>query len=151
MTGPPVVATKIYTAFDKPPSVPMEGLKWDKSLTKQSEAKATDINVIMARYEKTGVIPVSKRQAFFADVSTVADYRSVIERVRAVSEYFMEQPAELRAEFENDPAVFLDFISDPQNVGELRELGLLEEEGEAPPVEEVAPAPAEGVEIPPQE
>lgn len=111
----------------------------DVSLTRQSEADAADINKIMARYEKTGVLPVSQREALFIDVSEMGDYRSAVEQVELVNEYFRQLPAKVRAEFDNEPARLLDFMSDPANEARARELGLVEKEepsaGSVPPVE----------------
>lgn len=149
MTGIPVVGPP-YSKAVHPPKVRLSG--FGKGKTKQSELQQADVNWIVAKYDKTGVIPVSKRQAFYADVSTIGDYRSVMERVQEAAEFFMQQPASLREEFENDPAKFLDYVS-TATPDQLREKGLLEAEGEEPPVElpvEPAPAPpaVEGSEIP---
>lgn len=125
------------------PDAPYEGATTvlackDVSLTRQSEADAADINKIMARYEKTGVLPVSQREALFIDVSEMGDYRSAVEQVELVNEYFRQLPAKVRAEFDNEPARLLDFMSDPANEGRARELGLVEKEepsaGSVPPV-----------------
>lgn len=133
---------------NRPP--PVVSGPYGKGRTKQALAKEADINVIMARYDKTGVIPVSKRQGFYADVSTMGDYRAVMERVQEAAEFFWQQPAELRAEFKNDPALFLDYVSNASE-DDLREKGLLEAEGENPPAEEVAAPPVETPEIPASE
>lgn len=145
MVGPQPVRGPPYSQANKPPTV--KSGPFGKSRTKQSEARQADINWIVAKYEKTGIIPVSQRAGFFADVSTVGDYRAVLDRVQEAGEFFMQQPAALRAEFENDPTKFLDFVS-TATADQLREKGLLEAEGEEPPVEEVPPA-AEAAEIPP--
>lgn len=146
MTGPVTVKGPPYSKAHKPPAVKLSG--FGKGKTKQSELGQADINLIVAKYDKTGIIPVSKRQAFYADVSTIGDYRSVMERVQEAAEFFMQQPADLRAEFENDPAQFLDFVSSA-SPDELREKGLLEAEGESPPLEEpVVPPAVETPEIP---
>lgn len=130
----------IYTAYNPPPSVPY--VCTGKSLTRQSEAKDCDVNVIMARYEKTGVIPVQSREAFYADVSEMGDYRTAVHQVKMAEEYFGSLPARVRSEFDNDPAAFLDFVSDPENRGKMVELGLLPPET----AEEVGPDPGRGPE-----
>lgn len=134
--------TTFYTRWNPPPKKRLACK--DKSRTRQSEAKACDINVIMARYTKTGIIPVQMREAFYADVSEMTDYRQVVDRIKFASEFFMRQPAELRARFANDPAMFLDFVADPANRDELVELGLLPKPGEEIP-ESVPEAPPEAV------
>lgn len=115
---------------------------WGPSLTRQSELKSADINLIMAKFEKTGVLPPATREGFFADVSTVGDYRDALDRVKMADGYFLNLPPKIRAKFENDPAVFLDFVSDPANLPEIEELGLIVKEGEkVPPPEPSAAKP----------
>ncbi len=121
-----------YTAADRPPKVVLTD--FDVSKTRQSEAAATNINTIMARYDKTGVLPVDSRQAFYADVSQMGDYRTALEQVRVADDAFMALPANVRAQFENDPALFLDFTSDPANRDQMREMGLIEKKPEDEPV-----------------
>lgn len=128
-----------YTYRDRPPRVRVDG--FEKSRTRQSEAAACDINNIMRRYEQTGVLPVDGREAFYADVSQMGDYRTALEQVRLANEAFLELPAGLRRRFDNDPAAFLDFTSDPANRKEMQELGLIEPD----PVVEGPPGPAENV------
>lgn len=139
------MAVKHYTAVDRPPRTPLDG--FDKSRTRQSEAKACDVNVIMARFEKTGVLPVVNRQAFFADVSELGDYRSVVHNIRAAEDYFMSLPASVRARVDNDPAQFLDWVSNPDSRDELIQLGLLE--ADADPVTNEPPTAAAAAEPPP--
>lgn len=112
---------------------------WGKSRTRQQDADYADINKIMAKYIKTGVLPVATRQGFFDDVSTVGDYREAIERVEHAEKWFMALPPKIRFKFENDPAQFLDFVSNPENMSEIEEMGLIESEQIAPakPVEAV--------------
>lgn len=119
---------------------------WGKSLTRQSELKSADINVIMAKYVKTGVLPVATREGFFADVSTVGDYREALHRVMQAEDYFYKVPPQIRKRFENDPAKFLDFISDPKNLPEIEEMGLIE--GTRPKKKPEVPPPDQGGSVP---
>lgn len=118
----PEEPVKIYTAYDPPPKNGLGG--FEPTRTRQSEAGATDINQIMKKYEKTGMLPLSTRQAFFADVTGLVDYRTAIDRVRAAESAFMQLPADLRSRFDNDAATFLDWAALPDNAAELAELGL---------------------------
>lgn len=111
----------------------------EKSLTRQAGAEEADINFIMKRYEKTGVLPLETQERVFADVSELGSFREAMDVVRAAEESFMSLPARVRARFENDPVAFVDFCSDPGNRDELVQLGLVEPAAEAAPV-----APAEG-------
>ncbi len=115
---------RIYSTYDPPPGQVL--LCSEESRTRQSEAAACNINNIMARYETTGVLPVQDRQGFFADVSTMGDYRQAMDQVDRGEKAFMQLPAKVRSRFNNDAADFLDFVSDPTNRDEMREMGLLE-------------------------
>jgi phage internal scaffolding protein len=46
----------------------------------------------------------------------------------AAQDSFLALPAKVRARFDNDPALFVDFASDEANRDELKALGLLREE-----------------------
>jgi len=107
-------------------------------MTRQSDLDASDINVMMKRYEKTGVLPVGSLDAVFADVSTIGCYQEALERIRVAEGAFLELSPGIRERFANDPVLFLDFASRPENRAELGSLGVLPE-AEAPKV--VAPAP----------
>lgn len=131
----------IYHASKVPPGVQVRCQ--DKSLARQSEAEGCDINVIMKRYEKTGLLPqVVGGAAFFADVSELGDYRTVVENIRLAEAAFGQLPADLRSRFRNDVAEFLDFVSDPANAGELVKLGLVEDPGQLELLPEDAAAKA---------
>lgn len=132
-----------YTALNPPPKVRL-ACPPEEGRTRQSERDSADINQIVARYVKTGEIPVSDRAQMFADVSEMPDYRTALDNVLFAQGLFEAQPAKVRKEFDNDPAKFLDFCSDPENQDRMREMGLLPEDGPVLPVEEpAADAPAE--------
>lgn len=138
------MTTKIFTAYDPPPSVGID-FAGEKSLTRQSEAKDCDINVIMARFEKTGMLPQTARDALYLDVSAMPDYRQTMDQINTARDYFMSLPAMLRSKFNNDPATFLDFMSDDNNRQQAIELGLLPEPEsiEAPPAPLAPPTGSE--------
>jgi len=101
-----------------------------RSRTHQSFAKDADINNIMSRYKKTGVLVdprliSSSRVPRFGDFSDIPDYATVVSRVQQAEKDFMTLPASVRAKFDNDVANALNFISDRANVKESVALGLL--------------------------
>lgn len=105
-------------------------------LTKQSFKDQCDIHKILSQYARTGRLThVSSRPSMFIDVSDLPDYRSALQNVKEAEVLFMSLPSATRLQFKNDPAVFLDFCTDPENEGELRELGLLPPD-DIPAVEE---------------
>lgn len=118
----------------------------EPSLTKQAMQQECDINYIMKRFEKTQTIThLSKRQAYFADVSEVPDFAAAVDIVRKADEMFSSLPAQIRKEFDNDAARYVQFCSDPANLERMRELGI----ADPLPVQEVVQVqvmnpPAEG-------
>lgn len=109
----------------------------EESMTQQDDAKDCDINVIMRRYQKTGQLPNVLGTALGGDFTETADYREMVEQIQKADELFKEIPADIRGRFLNDPARFIQFASNPDNLPELRKLGLAEPE--RPPPKEPAP------------
>lgn len=102
----------------------------DPSLAQQQFKDDADINVLLERFKVTGQLPQGVVLPSYGDFSTVVDFRSANDAIRRARDSFMELPAALRARFQNDPQVFLEFCSDKANLPELRKLGLAPE---APP------------------
>ncbi len=110
------------------------------SRTKQSFAKDADINNILAKFLKTGVLGsglVSERIGAFADVSSGDSYRNVLDKVAAAEASFMTLDSDVRFRFDNKVANVLDFLADPDNHDEAVELGLIE--APAPPEAPLGP------------
>ncbi len=94
--------------------------------THQSMADECDINRIMARFEKDGVLThVAKFDGKYGDFTGAMDYHSAYNQVILAGEMFMSLPASIRDVFDNDPGMFLAFAEDPDNEDEMREMGLL--------------------------
>lgn len=101
----------------------------DPGVTKQSDLKETDINFLFKRFEKTGQLPdLIVKNGHYGDYSSVPDYQQALDIVRLAEEQFSNLDVDLRNRFENDPAKFLDFASNPVNARELRKMGLLNSE-----------------------
>ena len=102
----------------------------DDGLTQQHFKDETDINNIMAKFAKTGLVDhVNKVTGSYGDFSTVQDYQLHLDQVMAAQTAFMELPSQIRRRFDNDPAHLLAFLNDPANRDEAVALGLVE----APP------------------
>lgn len=135
-------------AYDKHQRFPTEFSGETK--TKQSFARECDINHLMAKYQKTGLIDhVNKHQGNYSDLTDVPNYHDALNKVISAQNSFDSLPSSLRNKFENDPALFLDFVSDESNKNEMIELGLIPNsvtpvEPSQPPVENDPPASAEG-------
>ncbi len=125
------------------------------SRTKQSFRDECDINLIMARYVKSGVVDhVAKHRGSYGFATSLTFHDSMNLVVRAQS-MFDELPAEVRKRFGNSPGDFLDFVQDPANAEAMREMGLGEpvapEAIEPPAAPTVTPpaAPVEPEALPP--
>ncbi len=95
--------------------------------TKQSLRKETDINFIMAKYEKTGLVDhLSKHGGDYGFASSV-DFHECMNVVTKAEQMFEDLPAEVRRRFNEEPGAFLDFVVDPENREELIDLGLASE------------------------
>lgn len=121
----------------------------DVALTVQSEARDCDINEIMKRYEKTGLLPhLNRFEGVYGDVGPSVDYHEAMNIVVKAQEMFMELPAQLRARFGNDPGEFMKFVQDPENAEEMVKLGIAEVREPEKPVEvvvkEMPAAPEDG-------
>ncbi len=98
------------------------------SRTKQSFRDECDINHILRQFNVTGQLPVGSVQPQYGDFSGITDYQSALNAVMAAQDSFLQLPAKVRAKFDNDPALFVEFASDEANRDEMKALGLLHEE-----------------------
>lgn len=98
----------------------------EKSMTQQSFKDECDINIIMSRYLKTGVLPenINQLAAQYLDCSEL-DFLEAQNIVAGAKSLFTELPSSVRNQFENDPAQLLAFLNDPNNAQAAAELGLL--------------------------
>lgn len=114
-------------------------------ITRQEFADECDINTLMARYEKSGVINhIARSQGNYFDASDVPDLAAALAIVAHAEDAFMRLPAKSRAEFDNDAIRWTEFAGDPANIGKMREWGLAPPEAVPEPpmrVEVVNPAP----------
>lgn len=113
-----------------------------KGRTKQSFKAECDINTIVSRFLRTGILDFAQKNEPRYGDTTGIEYQSAMNTVAAAKSLFNELPAALRNRFENEPAQFLDFVQDEDNREEATELGLLKPV--EPPEEPAAipPAPA---------
>lgn len=98
----------------------------EQSMTKQSFKEECDINTLVRQFGITGQIPTDVRQPQYGDFTAVTDYQTALNAVIAAQESFAAMPADVRRRFANDPALFVEFCSDPANRDEAIKLGLIE-------------------------
>lgn len=93
--------------------------------TKQSFKAECDINTIVSRFLRTGILDFAQKHEPRYGDTTGIEYQSAMQTVAAAKSLFNELPAALRSRFENEPAKFLDFVQNEGNRAEAEELGLL--------------------------
>jgi len=93
----------------------------------QSFARESDINTIMARYQKTGmIVNVNKRTPFWGDVTMAPTDLIEAQEILVASKTAFEQlPSMLRAMFNNSPTELLRWLDDPANTEQATKWGLL--------------------------
>lgn len=137
---------EVRCAFDIPPHHGTAGPP-GRTGAKQSFKDECDINQIMAKFQRTGVLEhVSKYEGAYGECPS-HDFREALEIVANAQEMFAELPSEVRRRFDNDPEEFLKFCENEENRDEAIKLGLLEgleketpEEPPQPPAEPEPPA-----------
>lgn len=102
--------------------------EFDPSRTQQEFAAESDINNIMARYLKTGTVPMFVDRMMLNGDQHQMTFHEMQNVIASATSSFMQLPSAIRAEFDNDAAKFVDFASDEKNVAKLREWGLLSPE-----------------------
>ena len=101
----------------------------EPSMTIQSAADETDINVMIARYQKTGSfhgstnMPTARPE--FGDFIEVPDYQNAMNILLKAQDQFAALPANIRDRFANSPEKYLAFLSDSANKDEAIKLGLV--------------------------
>ena len=116
----------------------------DASLTQQQFKEEADINTIVDRYLRSGVLPTPVNMPQYVDFEGVFDYQTAMNTIRAADENFMRLDARVRARFNNSPQEFLEFFANPDNTEEAIRLGLAVPNqaatGSKEPVAETPPA-----------
>lgn len=98
-----------------------------RTIAQQNAEKETNINTIVSRYRKTGVLTsglTGGRQPMWVDLTSV-DYQDMLNLVSDIDQQFATLPARTRGRFRNDPYQLVRFVEDPQNREEAVRLGLL--------------------------
>lgn len=121
---PPFVRTPYN--YDRDEASNDSGLKClDKTRTQQNFADEVNINTIVKRFNLTGQLPADVRQPTYADFVGPFDFHQAMNAIRQAQEAFDRMPADLRAEFHNDPGEFVDFCSNDENRARAEKMGLV--------------------------
>lgn len=117
-----------------------------ETLTKQASREECDINNILSKYRRTGVVThLAVRPGGYTHYNDSMDFKQALDLVIDAENDFASLPSDLRRRFNNDPYELLQFIDNNENYDEAVQLGLI-------PGAKEAPAPAKGdVQSPPTE
>lgn len=120
------------------------------SRTKQSFTDECDINKIIQKHARTGVLEHgSDRMPTYGDFSGAVDLHTAMQLVAAAEDEFEALPSAVRDLCKNDPEILLRALADPVETAALHRAGLPMSEAYEPPQEEPHEAP-QG-EAPPRE
>lgn len=115
---------KFFTAYSKKRRVVT--VNKEPSMTQQSFKNECDINRIVGQYKKHGVMThLNTSQANYG-VAPSHTFHEAMNIVIQAQEMFDSLPSQLRKEFSNDPASFLEFVENPENIEDMVEMGLIE-------------------------
>lgn len=98
-------------------------------LTQQHMGDASDINHIMERHRRTGLLAgpgrPSGRKPNFGNISGES-FHEMLVRLQTIQGEFSGLPAKIRRRFGNNPENLLHFLGDASNIEEAIELGLVD-------------------------
>lgn len=116
-----------------------------ESMTQEQFAQESEINNIIRSYDKNGVIEhINRGNAIYGDFSNITDFSEALDQIKQAQNEFQQIPSEIREKFQNDAGQFFKFASNPDNIQELRDLGLANPEpSSAMPEEPPIPQPEE--------
>ena len=104
-----------------------EGEDWTKiSKAWQSCKDECDINEILRRFGKTGLMPVNPLEGTYGDFSDATDYQTAMNALIASEREFDALPSNIRKHFNNDPYELVKFVENPDNFEKGVELGIFE-------------------------
>ena len=102
-----------YSFSNRPPRVltPSGGV----SMTLQDAKDECDINMIIARHDRTGSWSGSMKEPTaipqFGEFDSVSDFQSAQDTIIRAREHFASLPSHVRSRFDNDPVRLLEFVS----------------------------------------
>lgn len=112
-----------------------------ESDVQQHLANDADINTIMAKYRRTGVLPIVHCQPRYGDFSSGLSFHELLMKADRCRDEFDALPADIKKRFRQDPAELIDFLDDEKNRDEAIKMGLIVPEVETPPGKAEPPEP----------
>lgn len=117
-------------------------IKFDKKTkTKQSFKDECDINKIIARHTRTGVITHQNNNTPNYGYATGQDFASAMRTVTDAQNAFNNLSDEIQQRFNGNPSELLEFIENPENQKKGAQLGLWPEDPTEAPTEPLKQPP----------
>jgi hypothetical protein len=100
--------------------------EFEETKTEQSHKEEVNINNIVARYagKEELIAKVASLTEFVYDDVTNNDFQEMMNQMIHARDTFSNVPSQIRKQFNNDPAAFMDFVLDKNNSDQLIEWGL---------------------------
>ncbi|MBT6757513.1 MAG: hypothetical protein HOA84_04205 [Candidatus Jacksonbacteria bacterium] len=102
-------------------------IKFDQNdgRTQQHQKDECDINLIIKRHTPEQIaLMATQNEGQYGDATSV-DYHAAQNIIANANTMFNDLPSEIRNQFDNDPAIFLDFTSNEENYAEMRKMGIM--------------------------
>lgn len=119
----------------------------------QAHKDEVDINVIVQRHghDMELIAKTAALTQFVYDDVSDNDFEETMNLMIRAKDTFSNVPSKIRAQFDNNPAKFMDFVHNPENSDKLVEMGLANPPEPAPEPVQVAVVsqPPETTETPP--
>jgi len=115
---------KFRSAYSPP--VKVEFISTEPSLTRQAFREECQINSILDRYQKTGIVEhVNTHSPQYGDISAL-DFKEAQDTLAKARTMFEELPSAAREHFHHDPQEFLEYVNEVDDVklNLLADLGL---------------------------
>tara|TARA_R110002072_G_scaffold196017_3_gene353391 strand:+ start:5613 stop:6050 length:438 start_codon:yes stop_codon:yes gene_type:complete len=115
---------QFQTPYNYADKIRIQTINNEPSMTKQALKDNADINKIIKRYNKTGVLQNMKEfEGQYGDFDS-KDFHDAMNVVAEANTLFEQVPSEIRAQFKNDPGDFIDFATNEENHDQMAEWGL---------------------------
>ncbi|AXL15607.1 internal scaffolding protein [Microviridae sp.] len=96
---------------------------FNEGITEQHHTDQCDINKILAQFMETGIMPGTKANPQYGDVSEV-DFQEMQNTLATAKTLFEELPEQVKDHFNNEMHTFLNFAENPDNLPQMEEWGL---------------------------
>lgn len=112
---------KFRTAYGERIVTAVVSFKNDEGKTIQEQAAATDINYILERYNRTGLIShVNKHEAQYGEFKEF-DFQRNQNMIAQLTQTFEELPANVRRDFDDKVENFAEYIASQENIEDMKD------------------------------